>query len=371
MNTAERRATAALWSIQGIGPITFREIRKRAGPLAELLDRPLSAWAPLIEWQADSYALLMAAGSLEAAAERVERSCKDHHARILFPDDPGFPSKLGTIPDAPELVFAFGPAAEAPPRRRLAIVGTRNIDNASLERVRDIAAEAAHFGLGIISGAARGTDQAAHRGALLIPGETWAFLGSALDEIDFSQRVITRQILENGGSVFSEYPPGYRSNKHSFTRRNRLISGSSDAVLVFRAPVKSGALYTAGFALEQGRPLLATPGDPWSDVAKGSNELIKKREALPAFDLEDLVEAVGLKGSLSENQAAKPIVFDPSELSPLAGQVLKQLASGSADFEGLLHAMPGPTSGQLSAALVELEVFGAVVHKGGRRYEKR
>ena len=130
----------------------------------------------------------------------------------------------------------------------------------------------------------------------------------------------------------------------------------------------SGALYTAQAAIEQGRPLLATPGDPWNPAAQGSNRLLGEGLARPHLELDDLLRAAGLVGSISPPE---PVVFDASNLSSLAKEVLGVLEKGAADFESLLSFMPGPSSGQLSAALVELEVFGAVVHKGGRRYEKR
>ncbi len=368
MHTAERRATAALWSIQGIGPLTLRAVQERAGPVGELLEKPVAAWASKVEWRADTYVHLMSAGTLAAAADRVEQRCKAHHARILFSGDPGFPSRLQKVHNGPALLFAFGPGTDAPPRRRLAIVGTRRINNDAAQRLEAIAAEAADFGLGIVSGAARGVDQAAHRGALAVEGETWAFLGSALDEIDFGQREITRAILKHGGTVFSEFPPGFRANKNSFKVRNRLISGSADAVLVFRAPPKSGALHTATYALEQGRPVLVTPGDPWNESAMGSNELLQQGLARPHLSLRDLVSAVGLDGALSSQKA---VAIDLAQLSKLARHVLVLLGIGPADFEALLEALPETSSAELSAVLVELEVFGAVVHKGGRRYEKR
>ncbi len=368
MNSADRRATAALWSIQGVGPVTLREIEKRFGSLGDLLERKPSAWAPLVSWRGDAFERVMELETLAFAADHVERRCREMGAQILFSSDKAFPSRLESLRDKPPLLFSFGPGAAAPARRRLAIVGTRTIDAGSAVRVSDMAAEAASCGLGIVSGAARGIDQAAHRGALAQKGETWAFLGSALDEIDAFQEPICHAILDSGGTLFSEFSPGARANQSSFKLRNRLISGASDAVLIFRAPLTSGALYTAQAALEQGRPLLATPGDPWNPSAQGSNRLLRDGLARPHLDLEDLLQAVGLTGSISPPPA---VSSDTINLSPLALEVLSVLQKGSADFESLLGAMPGPTSGQLSAALVELEVEGAVVHKGGRRYEKR
>ncbi len=367
MWTANQRAAVALWSIQGLGPITFNEIRTKFPQPGELLELPLESWAPLIEFRGDAQLHLLAAGSLAAAADRVERACRAHQARIVFQEDPDYPWRLKKVEDAPPILFAFGPGAGSP-RRRLAIVGTRTLEPGLRQRVQEIAAEAAAHGLCIVSGAATGTDQAAHRGAIEAGGETWAFLGSALDEIDFGQREITRQILAAGGTVFSQFPPGFRANSGSFITRNRLISGASDAVLVFRAPLGSGALHTAEFAIKQGRPLLVTPGDPWSRIAKGSNDFIRSGLANIHLDVEDLLKAVGLVGEVSKTEYVE---LDLSGLGDLAKRVLTQLEDGATDFEGLLDAFPALSSGELSAALVELEVFGAVLHKGGRRYEKR
>lgn len=368
MDTAERRAKAALWSFPGVGPVTLKTVGDRVGPLDQLLNQPVSKWAALVPWRGDAFAHVMAAGTLAVAADRLEERCRVLGARILFSGDPAFPSRLETIPKAPALLFAFGPGGEGPPRRRLAIVGTRSIDNACFGRAQAIAAQAALFGLGVVSGAAEGTDTAAHLGAIASQGETWAFMGSALDELDPSPRRIAAQIVDQGGTVFSEFPPGFRANMNSFTHRNRLISGASDAVLVFRAPLESGALHTARAAVLQGRPLVVTPGDQWDPRCAGSNALLRDGVAQVHLDLADLLKAVGLDGSMSPE---RPIVLDPSLLSPASVEVLAALGQGSSDFEGLQGSLPSISSGELSAALVELEVFGAVVHKGGRRYEKR
>ena len=332
MDTAERRATGALWSIQGVGPVTLREIRERVGPLGELLDLPVSSWAPLVPWRGEALAQVMSLGRLSIAADRLEQRCKVLNAKILFSGDAAFPSRLDEIPNPPPLLFAFGPAASAPPRRRLAIVGTRELDQGSLDRIREVANEAARYGLGIVSGAARGVDQWAHTGAVDVKGETWAFLGSALDEIDSEQRGIVRAILKVGGTVFSQFPPGFRANTNSFTQRNRLISGASDAVLVFRAPEGSGALHTANAALEQGRPLLATPGGPLERAAlRAAIGCSAKGEARPHLDVGDLLQAVGLTGSISP---LAPVEIDLSELSALAAQVLAELSVGRRRLRG-------------------------------------
>ncbi|MFZ5445022.1 MAG: DNA-processing protein DprA [Myxococcota bacterium] len=368
MNTAEKRATAALWSIRGVGPVTLGEVRSRLGPLGELLERPVPEWAPLVPWRADAGAHVREVASLAAQADRLEQQCARLGMEIVFPDDEAWPSKLAQIRNAPPLLFVRGPGARAPRRSRLAIVGTRTPPPGTAQRAADLAVQVAQAGVGVVSGAAIGIDQAAHRGALTAQGETWAFMGAALDQIDSPQRAIVHEMLDAGQTLFSEFPPGFRSNLNSFKLRNRLIAGASDAVLIFRAGPTSGALHTAADALEQGRVVLAAPGDPWVEAARGSNRLLRDQRVRPYVDFSDITAALGLDQTISPPE---PRVIDPSAISTPGSAVLNVLNDGSCDFEELLERLPDMNSGQLSAALLELEVFGAVLHKGGRRYEKR
>lgn len=368
MNTAEKRATAALWSIRGVGPVTLREAQARVGPLGDLLEKPVASWLAFVPWRADAEVEVKKVDTLAAQADELEKACRRQAVEIVFPGDAAWPTRLDSLRNAPPLLFVRGPAARAPWRRRLAIVGTRTPPPGAGQRAFDTALEVAQAGVGIVSGAAIGIDQAGHRGALAAQGETWAFMGAALDQIDTPQHEIMREMLDAGQTLFSEFPPGFRSNLNSFKLRNRLISGASDAVLIFRAGPTSGALHTANCALEQGRPVLVTPGDPWVNSTKGSNALLRDARVRPHLTLADLLGALGLDRSLSPPE---PQTVDLTGLSPRSQEVLKVLGNGSCDFEGLMASLPDMTSGQLSAALLELEVLGAVMHKGGRRYEKR
>lgn len=367
MNTAERRATAALWSIQGVGPVTLHELSARFGELGSLLDVPIASWAPLCEWRGQAAEHLSTLQCLAQRADRLEQQCRALQASILFPGDRGWPDRMDDVGGLPPVLFARGPGADAPRRRRVAIVGSRLVDTNTLERLETIAAEVARQGVGVVSGAAIGCDISAHKGALTGKGETWAFLGNALDQIDSPQREITARIVDAGHTLFSQFPPGSRANQSSFTLRNRLISAASDAVLVFRAGEGSGALHTARAALAQGRPLLATPADPWNEAAISSNALLQEG-ARAQLSVDDILDAVGAT-SLSPPPAAK--AFDPTAVSPAAARVFELLRRGPTDFDDLAAALPELGPGRVSAALVELEVHGAVQHVGTRCYEKR
>lgn len=367
MNTAERRAVAALWTIQGVGPVTLHEVSARFGALGPLLERPVREWSAAVPWRADALAHVAALDTLARRADWLEALLLKQGFEIAFAGDPAWPTRLEGIPRAPPLLFLKGPANRAPQRRRLAIVGSRKPEAGSLLRTQRLAMELAERDVGIVSGAAQGIDQAAHHGALDGKGETWAFMGSALDEIDSTQQPVVQRMLANGGTLFSEYPPGFRANSNSFTRRNRLISGSSDATFIARAGLKSGALHTAQAARLQGRPVFAAPGDPWNALAAGTNRLIAQKAAEPLIDAAQLFRALQL-------DRAVPVVptpaVDRSALSAPAREVLEVMGP-ACDFETLVTRCPQLDTTLLASALVELEVLGAIAHRGGRHYEKR
>ena len=129
----------------------------------------------------------------------------------------------------------------------------------------------------MISGLARGVDGMGQRGALMGKGRTFAVLGSGVDICYPREHMgLYVDILDQGGGILSEYPPGTPPLPRNFPPRNRIISGLSDAVLVMEARVKSGSLITADLALEQGRELYALPGPVNSELSSGCNRLIQQ-----------------------------------------------------------------------------------------------
>ena len=363
MDSAGRRATAALWSLNGIGPKTMAKLEGSFGPLAKLLEVPVSSWRGAAWLTAQGRASLATVGRLADVADTLERTLRRLGHRAVFPGDAQWPERLTA--DLSPVLFLMGPGAGAP-RRRVAVVGTRHPDPGVRDRVRRLAAEVVGCGLVVVSGAAEGIDQAAHSGALSAGGETWAFLGCAIDQMDDAQKVLLVPFRDRGGSFFSQFPPGTRSDRSTFRRRNPLISGSSDVVLVARAPIRSGALITADAAWAQGRPLLAIPGDPWNPVAAGTNELLRSRRARVCLSAQDLVAAAGLDGVLSPSPA-EPLPREP--VSELAQVVLEVLTRHPADLDQLVEKCR-LDSGRVSACLVELQLAGYVVQKAGGRFEK-
>jgi DNA processing protein len=165
---------------------------------------------------------------------------------------------------------------------------------------------------------------------------------------------LARSIVETGGLVVSEYEPGLEPAPWRFPARNRIIAGLARATVVVEARERSGALITADFALEDGREVLAVPGEITSALSAGANALLRQG-ATPATCAADVLEAIGI-----EAMPAAPVVPD----DPAAAAILDALSSGSATQDGLVRATALPASA-VAAALVELELSGLVTVEEG------
>jgi DNA processing protein len=184
-----------------------------------------------------------------------------------------YPPLLREIFDPPAFMYCRGPLPN-PERPAVALVGTRRPSAAASLQAYTLGREFARAGIAVISGLALGIDAFAHRGCLEGGGYTAAVLGSAVDEVyPASNRELARRILKAGGSLLSEYIPGTKPRKHFYPQRNRIISGLARATVVVEAPVGSGALYTAGFALEQGRDLFVASSSLASPLGEGARRL--------------------------------------------------------------------------------------------------
>ncbi|MDR2094928.1 MAG: DNA-processing protein DprA [Treponema sp.] len=166
-----------------------------------------------------------------------------------------YPPLLREIYDPPFLVFCRG-RLPRPEKPLVAVVGTRKPSPRALAETFEICRGLARCGIPVVSGLALGIDAMAHRGNLEGGGETVAVLGSSPDEVyPASNRTLARRIVERGGALLSEYPPGTGPRPYHFPARNRIISALARGVLIVEAPLGSGALITAQFALEQGKDL--------------------------------------------------------------------------------------------------------------------
>lgn len=211
--------------------------------------------------------------------------------RSIGPGHPEFPAGFHTIADPPTELWVRGILPAGP---GVAIVGTRRATSYGLGLARSMARAVAQAGWPVISGLARGVDGSAHRGCLDVGGIGVAVLGSGIDVwYPPEHRGLGEELVDAGGAVISEYPPGTRPEPWRFPARNRIISALSAVVVVCEAAEKGGALITARLAAEQGREVFAVPGDVSRATSVGANLLIRDG-ALPVLGPDDLIEALSL-----------------------------------------------------------------------------
>ena len=233
-----------------------------------------------------------------------------------------FPEVLRHIPSPPRQLYVAGvPLRELLKRPRVAIVGTRKITPYGKQVTLRLAGELASRGIVIISGLALGVDATAHQAALEAGGQAIAVLPSPLEKIvPATNRPLARQILDQGGALVSEYGSYDITYKQNFIARNRLVSGLADALLIPEAAEKSGSLHTARFALEQGKEVLAVPGNITVPSSVGTNNLLKRGHAAPvtsyqdvlhALDISDIrMEAPRIRGRNGQEQTLIDLLYD-------------------------------------------------------------
>jgi len=194
-----------------------------------------------------------------APAQRILAECERFHIRALPITDPFYPQRLKAIYDPPVVLYIRGELPDLNALPAIAIVGTRRCTPYGALAAEKLAFGLSQNGFVVVSGMAEGADTAAHQGALRGGTPTVAVFGTAIDGCyPACNGGLLRDILWHGAAV-SEYPPGEKTGKGSFPHRNRIMSGLSLGVVVTEAPEKSGALITAGLALDQGRDALPFP----------------------------------------------------------------------------------------------------------------
>jgi len=208
-----------------------------------------------------------------------------------------YPYLLSKIPDAPVGLFFQGDIAKMEKHPKVAIIGSRKCSEYGLSTALTFGMELAKEGVVIVSGMARGIDSMAHRGALKGRdgeeiGKTIAVLGCGVDTCYPPENRELRDEIISTGCILSEYPPGVPPHGRHFPARNRIISGLSQIIIVVESGIKSGTLITVDQAQEQGRDVMAVPGNITNKYSQGTNNLIKQG-AEPVCCYEDVLHMLG------------------------------------------------------------------------------
>ena len=277
---------------------------------------------------------------------------------VYILDEPHLPVAFRTLTRRCPRLYVCGslPAEQVP---KVAVVGSRTPSPSGRHTAYEIGRGLARAGVVVVSGLARGIDAAAHQGALDAGGITVAVLGSGVDVVyPRSSRELAATIPERGALV-SEYPQGTPPLPHQFVHRNRLVAAYTLGTLVVEGGARSGALITAGYAVEMGRELWAVPGDPRRPSCRGSNRLLRDGAGV-VLDAVDVLAAVGL----AEHRSDSGETDAPADLSDAETVVWESLARrGSGDPEELSRRT-GLTAAVLLEALSLLELAGHIERDG-------
>lgn len=328
------------------------------------------------------------------AADPILADCDRLGLRMLTIQDAAYPDRLRNIADPPLLLYVQGRMPVFDDEPALAMVGSRRASAYALETGERLSAELADMGALIVSGLAAGADAAAHRGALRSGGFTAAVIGNGHDVLYPRECRSLYEDIAVQGVILSEYPPGTDPLPRNFPARNRIISGLSLAVTVTEAPLRSGALITAGLALEQGRDVFVVPGHLYDPRCAGGLRLLEEGAAPVAGAWSILrpyadrfpdkirpprdcqapppVPARREAGPREEPPAPRPQapalrLDDAGGLTDDQRRIVRALGERTMQVDDLIEAVQIPTHRVLSALTV-LEVNQIVTQDSGKRF---
>jgi DNA processing protein len=302
----------------------------------------------------------------KAEIQRQYEATQRAQARLVFRWEADYPAALRPVPMPPPALFVRG-RLPGPDMAAVAIVGTRKPSVAGTGFARELARTLSLLGVAVVSGMARGIDTAAHEGALATDGLTVAVLGTGVDVVYPPENGALMQRIAESGGIISEQPCGMQAFSYVFPRRNRIISGMCDAVVVVEGGARSGALITAKWALEQGREVGAVPGFPGSFRSEGPNQLLKQG----AFVVTDALDVVTHVKRITERVCldARRTRGDDAAAGRLDGdaaRVYGLLASAATVDEVAVAA--GLSIECAQSVITMLEIDGRIRRDDGGRY---
>ncbi|RJO59072.1 DNA-protecting protein DprA [Candidatus Parcubacteria bacterium] len=362
MDTWEKIYWCAWKKIYAVGPKRFELLRRHFGSMQNA-------------WEASDSEIAMALGAeksqnLEEILKTKSQTEPDanwqamekHQVKAVTLLEPEYPKLLKEIHSAPPVLFFKGELPKAE-EICLAVVGTRAMTNFGKTATDLLVEPLAQAGLAIISGLALGIDGEAHKTALNAGGQTFAVVGSGLDQTYPPQhKQLSEEMLAKGGGIMSEFTIGTPALPHHFPLRNRIIAGLAKGTLIIEAGEKSGALLTARNALDENREVFAVPGDFTRPSALGPNQLIKLG-ATTVTKPEDVLNVFELKTTTATKPKALPRADTPEE-----ELIIKNLVAGAKHVDELSSLCDLDPS-IVNATLIMLELKGRIRHLGGLQYE--
>ncbi len=298
------------------------------------------------------------------SAKKIISRCMEMSVKITSIWDDEYPPLLKQIPNPPTVIYSKGDCLG---KTYISMVGTRDATENSVRISRKIASEISGAGFTVVSGMALGVDRNCHIGALDGNGGTVAVLPGSIDCIyPFQNRDIYDKITESDNSGFiSEYPPLIRTGqKWTFARRNRIISGLSEFLIIIQAKEKSGAMITARCAIEQNRTILACCGNFGDDRFSGCASLIKEG-AFFVHSVEDIMSEImpGQKYVAKVPEIIENVIHEG--LTDHEIEILDSVKSGKSDVDDIIRTLNLSTS-DIIETITMLELKNVLVRRGNK-----
>lgn len=358
LSDEERLGWLRLIRSENVGPVTFRRLLERFGTIDAAIEK-----APELARRGGKTRPLTICRKDEALKEM--EALHNLGGFMLASCEPDYPAPLRHIDDAPPVISILGSRALLS-KRMIALVGSRNASLNGKQFTERLARDCTQGGLVVVSGLARGIDTAAHKAALL--GGTVAVVAGGIDVVYPEENIMLYQAIKEKGAIIAESPFGTPHAKQLFPKRNRIISGLCEGVVIVEAVQHSGSLITARMALEQGREVFAVPGSPLDPRAKGNNSLLKQG-AILVENVQDIFNGLAANhAKLSEpanNFTDISPHADDNDVARARTEILAILGPTPVRLDDVIRETGLPAA-LILAALLELELAGKTERQPGQ-----
>lgn len=372
----EEDAWIVLNGIPHLGPVTLRRLFDYFGPdPSKILSAPRNELLA-VEGVGPKIVETLYRWPDHFDLGREKRLLIQHEAGFVRQIDEDYPEPLREIYDPPIGLYTLGKPRFRDPA--IALIGSRRTTLYGLRTAKAFASGLARRGICVVSGLARGIDAAAHEGALEAGGRTVAVLGNGCDIVYPPENLDLFQQIREKGTIYSEFPFGYRANRQTFPMRNRIVAGMCRAVIVIETDLSGGSLITARFAGEQGRQVMAVPGRIDQATSAGCHQLIRDGATL-VTSVEEILEELRLEelaldlGAMQEKGVSGGTEASGQEedLTPDESTILSCLRGGEILFPDQVSSRSNLPLPAVSSNLMLLELRRLVKKRSDGRFEAR
>ena len=369
MNNQE--ASIALNMISGIGPINAKKLIAKYGNASSVLNSSV-AELKKIKGISDKIANRIYQWEDNVNLKKELEIIQNSPYEVCILGEEKYPKQLSSLYDPPLVLYTYGNLRNL--SHTFGIVGSRQASYYGIKMTKKISYQLAYQGFAIISGLARGIDTAAHQGALAAEGITIAVIGSGLNHLyPEENKALAKNIVENEGLLISEFPLNTPPDKRNFPRRNRLIAGWSEGLLVSECAKYSGAMITANYANEMGKNVYALPGPADQITFVGSHELIRDGAILVTKTeeiLEDYEEIFKKdKKYLASINPIKSLGNNTDFQNSEEATILEILSSAPIHLDEIITITKLPTQAVISALMI-LEMKKQIQRLPGQYFSK-